>query len=197
MPAAPRPRDAIRLVLATFGPIIDCVTDRRLTVQPPGYDPEVLYTLAFDRTADPAPLRAKAGGPSGLLLDVRHTFAIVRVRTPDGRLLWRTSTRAYQYRILDSRQTELLVFHWQPGAVERGPDHPHLHVSAAVSAHVSATRRRSFPLDRLHTPTGRVSLEAVVRYLIAEWGVAYRHRDWANRLARSEAVFRQEMTQRP
>lgn len=171
------------------------MTTQRLSVHPDGYEPGVLYAVAFGRRAEPVPLRAKAGGPSGLLFDLRHVYAIVPVASAAPRPMWRVTTKSYEYRILDSREEELLVYHWQPKDIVRGPDYPHLHVSATVSAMTSATARQSFPLDRCHLPTGRVSLESVVRVLVAEFGIAYRHRNWAARLNRTENAFRRDMTQ--
>ena len=97
--------------------------------------------------------------------------------------------QAYEYRILDSLERELLVFHWQPLPIARGPDFPHLHVSATVVAQTSATMSQRHALDKRHVPTGHVSLAAVVRLLIAEFGIAYRHRNWTSRLKRAESEF--------
>ena len=52
-------------------------------------------------------------------------------------------------------------------------------------------------LDGLHLPTGRVSLEAVIRMLITEFAIAPRRADWRRTLDRTEAAFREEVTQRP
>jgi hypothetical protein len=48
------------------------------------------------------------------------------------------STRAYEYRILDSQSEELMVYHWQPNSIGGGPRFPHLHISAALSARTLA-----------------------------------------------------------
>lgn len=100
----------------------------------------------------------------------------------------------YQYRLLDHDHRELLVYHWQPGDTFLGPDHPHVHVSATLSAHVTAVQTETIELDRRHLATARVSLEAVVRMLIEEFGVAPQRSDWRDTLARTEAVFRDEAT---
>jgi hypothetical protein len=173
------------------------VTPQRLSVQPEGYEPNVLYAIAFGRTAEPVVLQAKAGGSSGLMLDVRHQYAIVPDETAGSQSFWRVSTKAYEYRILDSQSEELMVYHWQPNSIGGGPRFPHLHISAALSVQTSFSPRQAFALDRRHIPTGRVSLEAVIRLLIADFGIAYRHRNWMARLNRTEEVFRREMTQRP
>lgn len=98
----------------------------------------------------------------------------------------------YQYRLLDHNERELLVYHWQPGAEFLGPDHPHLHVSAALDAQTSAVDRQAIDLDKLHLPTGRVSLASVVRMLITEFRVAPQRPDWAAALERAERVFQDE-----
>ena len=104
-------------------------------------------------------------------------------------------TVSYEYRLLDHDGRELLVYHWQPGPDFLGPDHPHLHVSASLSAQTSALERRSIDLDKLHLATGRVSLASVVRMLIAEFGIAPRRHDWAEVLDRAERIFQEEMGQ--
>jgi hypothetical protein len=85
---------------------------------------------------------------------------------------WRASTRMYEYRLLDHDQTELLVYHWQPGPEFQGPDSPHLHISAALQAQIDAVTNLRIDLDRRHVTTGRVSLEGIVRMLITEFGIA-------------------------
>lgn len=102
----------------------------------------------------------------------------------------------YEYRLLDHDQTELLVYHWQPGPAFQGSDHPHLHVSAALHAQVDALNEQMIDLDKLHISTGRVSLETVVRMLITEFEVAPVRSDWRQTLDRTEAVFREEVTRR-
>lgn len=101
----------------------------------------------------------------------------------------------YQYRLLDRDGRELLVYHWQPGANFRGPDHPHLHISASLSAQINALERRSIDLDMLHLATGRVSLASVVRMLITEFGIAPRRHDWTEMLDRAERIFQEETGQ--
>ncbi len=102
----------------------------------------------------------------------------------------------YQYRLLDREERELLVYHWQTGDIFPGPDHPHVHISAALSARINATNTETIDLDGRHLATGRVSLEAFVRMLIEEFAVAPQRPDWRQTLDRTEAVFREEVTQR-
>lgn len=102
----------------------------------------------------------------------------------------------YQYRLLDQRERQLLVYHWQPGDAFLGPDHPHLHASAALSAQVIAGETEPIDLASRHLATGRVSLEAFIRMLIEEFDVAPQRPDWRETLARTESVFQDEATQR-
>ena len=87
------------------------------------------------------------------------------------------------------------MYHWQPGEAYLGPDHPHLHVSASLSAQTSAVDRQSIDLGKLHLATGRVSLASVVRMLITEFGIAPRRHDWAETLDRTERIFQEETGQ--
>jgi hypothetical protein len=66
------------------------------------------------------------------------------------------STTAYRYHLLDESGKELIGWHWHPESKgdSRLRGHPHLHVPAG-------------PIDRrLHVPTGRVSIESVLRLLV-------------------------------
>jgi hypothetical protein len=83
----------------------------------------------------------------------------------------------------DRAGVELLAWHWQPGPAASGPDHPHLHVSAALRPALSSGDRAVVPLDKMHLPTGVVSLAGVVRMLIEEFGVQPAAADWRQRLA--------------
>jgi hypothetical protein len=140
-------------------------------------------------------LPAQGGGPAGLLLSVTHVFAIVAAKQEQWPRQWRITTRMYEYSLLDRDATELLVYHWQPDA---DPAYPHIHVSAALHAKTRALEKKhTIDLDGLHLPTGRVSLEAVIRMLITEFAIAPRRADWRRTLDRTEAAFREEVTQRP
>jgi hypothetical protein len=149
------------------------------------------HTIAFP---DPVSLQAQSGGPAGLFLSVAHVFAIVEAVPARTRRQWRVTSRMYEYSLLDLDETELLVYHWQPDA---DPAYPHIHVSAALRARTSALEeKQSIDLDRLHLPTGRVSLEAVVRMLITEFGIAPRRSNWQEVLKQTEAIFREDATWR-
>ena len=147
------------------------------------------YVVEF---TSPFSLRSPVGGPSGLFFDIAYVFFVEGVEQGRSRSRSRVATRMYEYRLLDHSHRELLVYHWQPGPDFAGPDHPHLHVSAALDAQVDAVTRREIVLDKLHVATGRVSFAAIVRMLITEFRVAPQRHDWRETLDRTEAVLRAE-----
>jgi hypothetical protein len=168
-----------------LGSATSCVTSRQFVLLAPASVRDGSFAARF---LDPGSLRSPDGGPSGLLLDASILFTVAQPDLPAVRRLWEPRMDMYRYRLLDRDQTELLVYHWQPGPDFAGPDHPHLHVSAAVRAKVDAMTTRTIDLDKLHIATGLVSLAAIVRMLIAEFDVAPQRADWRETLDRIEAA---------
>jgi hypothetical protein len=182
LPAGRSPDAAAKQFRETLGSVASCVTVQRLGATKTLPDPELPRPVAF---AVPVSLRAPHGGPSGLFLDLSLLFVTI----PIGRR-WQVAQRMYEYRLLDHQHSELLVYHWQPGAEFSGPDHPHIHVSATLNARTDALATRAIDLDRRHVVTGQVSLAAVVRMLIEEFDVAPQRHDWRETLDRAEAMLR-------
>lgn len=193
MPAARPRRIAVNAFLRDLGLATGCLTERRFSTDRRPYDPGATHNVRLGREGEAVPLRGTVEA-SGLRLSVRLQYRIVPDAGPERFASWRVATTGYEYKLLDSLERELLVFHWQPGPTFRGPDHPHLHLSASLVARVSAIVTRELPLDRVHIPTGRITIEAVVRMLIAEFGVAPVVPDWERRLARTEAAFDRRLT---
>lgn len=107
----------------------------------------------------------------------------------------RVTTVSYEYYVLDTQDAELLAFHWAPRPQFRGPDFPHLHVSAPLTIKTGRFGgSRQSRLDTVHIPTGRISLESVIRLLVDELNVQARFHDWEERLKRTEATFRSTRT---
>jgi hypothetical protein len=122
-------------------------------------------------------------GKSRLALSVRHDFD---VQASDGaRPYLRTSSAGYFYQIRDQRERELIAFHWHPGRRNQR-EYPHLHVDG-VSGPVAIVRKN-------HVPTGRVSLESVVRFLITELDVRPLRDDWERVLDEGERTFQSRRT---
>lgn len=162
-----------------------CITREHVDLTLDTFAVDNTYTVFFHR---PGSLLAATGGASGLFLDVVVTFEVLGTADRQRRHERRIATRMYEYRILDYHRTELLVYHWQPGLRFAGPDIPHIHLSAALMAQVDAISRLRIELDKLHLVTGQVSLQAVIRMLIAELKIAPRRPKWREILDRTEAL---------
>jgi hypothetical protein len=96
---------------------------------------------------------------------------------------WRVRTRGYAYSALfedDNREfRDFLSWHWHPGADQISTPHIHGHLDHPLWRAV----------HKLHIPSGRVSFESVLRFLITEVGVVARREDWSESLDRAEGLF--------
>jgi len=128
---------------------------------------------------DPILLGSTAGSDARLQLSVQQQYELVEVEDPD-RGPWKVATRAYRYELSDSQGRELAGWHWHPSGSSPWRQ-PHLHL-------------RGGRFGECHLPTGRVSLEAVLRLLLAELDVRPLRDDWLAVLDEAEAVFREWRT---
>jgi hypothetical protein len=108
--------------------------------------------------------------PGGLQLRIRQQFQLVQ----EGRSHWRVSTVAYVCRLDDDAGIESVAWHWHPRS---RVTHPHAHVAGLAMG------------GRAHLPTGRVSIESVLRFLLDDLGVPARRPDYAEVLAEAERLF--------
>jgi hypothetical protein len=154
--------------LAPLRRSLSCVTDAQLLVSHSGGE-----VVALRLSRDPLPLRSThvAGG---LQLRLRHQYRFVEDPEAPVRSRWHVSTVAYDYRLSRHDSAELLSWHWHP---QTGLSTPHLH--AAVD-HIGR---------RAHLPTGRVSVESVLRLLLADLGVPSTREDWQAVLDAAEGPF--------
>lgn len=113
----------------------------------------------------------------GLSLTLLMNYRVVRAEGERGP--WKVKTTAYLYRIEGTEGEELVSYHWSPttpGTV----NYPHIHVSGK--------------LKKIHFPTGRISMEEMVRLLIREFGIGPLRADWENVLAEQQRKFEQYRT---
>lgn len=97
---------------------------------------------------------------------------------------WRVRTHAYAYWVhtLPQERYGLLNWHWHPPERAR----PHFHLSAQI---------RDFgDIRDFHIPSGRVSFEEVVRFLIEDLRVRPQRDDWSAVLDRVESRFKKFRT---
>lgn len=81
----------------------------------------------------------------------------------------------YSYTVLRQPDTEVVAYHWHRDTPDTDAQ-PHIHFGPASARRDSAVRPGE--LHKVHFPTGVVSLEAVIRLAIDEFGVEPRRPDW-------------------
>lgn len=129
----------------------------------------ILSVLVSDRGGDVIRLRRE--DDRDLYLDIAQRFK--PYQQPDDS--WRVTVREYAYAIYDRHPDTgtvrpLFAWHWHP----KSRDQPHLHVHGDSDAVGS--------LHKLHVPTRRVTVEAVIEFAITELGVTSARDDWRAQL---------------
>jgi len=164
---AASPREAIHNFIALMSEALSCVTDERFVVSEG--DPP-LYAAALS-SGQPTRL----SGPLGLTIGVRHLFEVVASDATPPR--YRVSTTHYSYRfhlIEEDTSPEVIAFQWDRDATTR-PNFPHLHLGTAMTAGSPLLTRLPGRFNKIHVPTGRLSLEIVLIFAIDELGVLPTH----------------------
>ncbi|MGE3913444.1 MAG: hypothetical protein AB7K36_29095, partial [Chloroflexota bacterium] len=108
-------------------------------------------------------------GPERIHLRVRLRLQLTQVEESRG--YWDADLAAYEYRLSDPDDREILAYHWHPD----GQSHvqtPHLHLGVAAAVGRVA-------LLTAHLPTGQVSARDVVRLAVESFAVQPQRRDWA------------------
>lgn len=116
----------------------------------------------------------------GQTLDVRE----------EGRAAYRPRTIRYAYRIAESQNFDgpcLIRWEYNARAVLESK-HPRHHVQIAARLRCSTTE---FDLEELHLPTGWITVEEVIRFLIADLNVKPKSTNWDEILQESEELFKQ------
>lgn len=124
------------------------------------------------------PLQLKCSEGEQLWLDV--TQELTKPSPNEDKI----STLAYIYSILDSEKQPLIGFHYHPDDNDESITYPHIHAYATEDA-----RFKRLNLHRRHIPSGRVPLEDVVRWLIAELRVNPLRDSWDTDLIETRQKF--------
>lgn len=166
--AGKTPHEALRNFVGPLQLALSCIDRANVVYRPyAGGGIQALTT-----SEDPLRLRT-TDRTTDYFLSIGQQYEIVETEDRE-RGPWKVSTRAYQYRIDDHDRSEIVVWHWHPDG-DSPYTKPHLHASG--------------PLTDYHLPTGRVSLESVVRFLLQDLGVRSL-RDAADEiLSEGEAAF--------
>ncbi len=166
-------RDAKDRYVEFLQKTLSCVTNAQLYVgRPPRGDKEQ-HAL----TLSEGPAGVKRADGSRLSLAIGQLFHYVKDKPNPGE--WKVSTDSYAYSLgLPGNGTnEFLAWNWHPP----NPPYPHLHSCIRSEAVEDAAR--------LHIPTGRVSVEAVIRFVIEELEAVPARDDWDEALAQNDSRF--------
>jgi hypothetical protein len=149
-----------------------CVTDSVIAYGG-GTSPSTrVNTLTF--VADPvAPLH---GSTLGLHFSQRYNF----YQDSTGTQSWRVRIRGYFYTVFDwteKEPKEIFSYQWHPDA---SVTIPHVHFKKGEER-----------ITRSHLPTGRVSIESIVEFLIRDMDVKPKRNDWEDVIVRNRELFEQ------
>jgi hypothetical protein len=142
---------------------LSCVT-RDVCVfrsHPQGYE-----ILTFDE-------EAKLSGPWTMAMAIAYRA----IEIQGNRGPWKISTAKYRYELFADNKS-IVAYDWHPG---RERDAPHLHVDCGIKS--------PYFHHKVHLPTGRVSLEEVLRMAIEDLDVKPRRSDWDAVLRRTQARY--------
>jgi hypothetical protein len=165
------PAEAAKAFLGPLALALSCITQGKITTTPGGRNSagEHAWTL---NGGDGAPL----GGE--YLLKASMQYRIVE-DDREGMGPWRVTTDGYMYSVEDQSGRERISWHWHPGT--SGPHKaPHAHLNEGV-----ISMEGSF-LARVPLPSGRITFEECIRYLIGSLQLEPLHEDWRDRLAAAE-----------
>jgi hypothetical protein len=93
---------------------------------------------------------------------------------------YRVSTRKYEYSLDDDDEREIVAFHWHPR--EQGFDDPHIHISPGAGTLLEV-------FHRAYIPTGRVTFEDFIGFLIRDFAIKARNTAYKRLLEASKARF--------
>jgi hypothetical protein len=173
------PREAVGAFLDPLKDTLSCVARAKITLSHDGWGGTgQIHGLTVNNDR---PVELKRRSQPLLLLRIGMQYEIVRnERDPGERGPWRVSTRQYAYEMQTDSGELIWSYHWHPGSSVRYP-HAHLgHTQLAQDAVLS---------HKAHHPTGRVSLESVIRTCIREYAVTALRDDWEDTLVLREGDF--------
>lgn len=149
---------------------LSCVTDAVfVALASDGCSPGMDHILTFNGGD-----AVRISDEESLALSVTFYYQIVEDDHPE-RGPWKVSTRAYMHALENLDGQEIVAYHWHP---EQGSKvtFPHMHFGVGLG------QLPKF-VHKAHVPTGRVPLEEVVRFAIADLGATPKREDWSEVLA--------------
>jgi hypothetical protein len=165
-------------------------TDEQVRHLPPTQDGDLTRTRVglFDSNDEPKALRLSTRfGPMFFSVD-QLVCAIKESKT------YRLETHSYAYKLTPNEQWEtaaLIRWEYEKFGPSKAPPRHHAQFAAKI-AHGNG----ALDLNRLHTPTGWVTFEEVLRFLITELQVKPACEDWDLRISKAEGRFFTDFTSR-
>ena len=157
------PAGAVNDYLHAIQRQVSCVTNSAVGVSGGYFPSPIPHSLTIN-----GGLPVALASPSQFMFRMQQSYRIIESELLRGS--WMVEIVGCDYAILDSEQTEIMLYHWHPA----GNSHittPHLHIERGAQV-----GRRE--LQGAHLPTGHVSLTAFLRLLILDLGVQPSRPDW-------------------
>lgn len=151
---------------------VNCIT-RDFLVSSPGGRHVVDKTHSLSMANGPIRLN-----DAGVQLEVGLEYSIIKTGK-SGKDAYRCTTKSYAYALLDDDDKQMFAWHWHPFGLSTFAE-PHVHPYRIGPG--------GLPPDG-HYPSGRVSLEMVVRCCITQLGAPTRVDDWEKVLSMNEGKF--------
>jgi hypothetical protein len=177
------PNEAFRNYVGPLRDALHCVTEARF-----GLDTRHASTLNKRYAVvlagfNPVPLRSDLK----LKLRVGNAVRLVEVSPRVVERRFQVETGEY-FCELSVEDHEILTSHWTPEAAgAKSVAFPHIHIGSSLVADQRVIRPKDF--HKVHIPTGPVSVAAVLRLAITEFGVQPLRRNWSEILERIESGF--------
>jgi hypothetical protein len=173
--AGRRPALAVQAFLEQLQLAVSSVT--HMPLRATAYEPGLPGAVIF-----PPPRGLPLPGHGDWYLTLAINYAITRGEGERG--AWAVRTTSYYYELLQPAERRIVAYHWHPQPPNR-VKLPHLHVPQHTAP---------VDLSRVHLPTPRVALEAILRLAIDELGVEPIRDDWRAVLEQTERAFRRWRT---
>lgn len=160
---------------------LGCLTAGRLSIPATkSYTTGFEYVVALQRGED-----VELKGPNRISLFATQRFTVVET-SDEERGPFKVRTTNYVYAI-KYRDEEILNYHWTPDVTDGQRTYPHLHIGRSVVSRDCPVKADDF--SHLHIPTGRVSIESIVRLLIEEFAVEPLNANWEAVIDDTEEKF--------
>lgn len=156
--------------------IVSCVARAKITLSHDGWGMAGKIHAFTVNNERPIELRSRPK----LLLRIGMLYEIVRTEDRPERGPWRVSTRGYMYELQTESSELIWSYHWHPQSTVANP---HAHLGRTQLAEDAVLSYKA------HHPTGRISLESIIRTCISEYGVSAQRSDWEETLALREGDF--------